>query len=518
MTTAPAARQPAAGETAARTLPGTAPAGDDLAFATIGELGALLRAREISPVELTRYFLDRLDRVARPLNAVVTVTGDVALREAALAEAEIARGVDRGPLHGIPYGAKDIIATAGIATTWGAAPFAGQVPGDDATVIRRLRDAGAVLAAKLATVEIAGGMGYDNPDASLTGPAGNPWDPRTWTSGSSSGPAAAVAAGALPFAIGSDTSGSILLPAAWTGTAGLRATYGLVSRRGAMTLCWTLDRLGPMCRTARDCGLVLEAIAGPDAGDPASLPGPVPGSATGPYRYRRPAPRAGGFRIGVVAGAADGAEPEVAANYERSLRYLSEIGTLTEVTLPDFPYTEVQEIISAAEAYAAFDEFIARGGTRELTARQAKAHRLAGALLPAHDYIRAQRIRRQIAVAFDALASQFDAIVAPTIGTTASGRHDDFEYMLPGAFARPLNYAGVLAGSPTVSVPNGLGRGGLPTAIALAGARLAENAVLDAASALQDRSGVPDIRGSREQDQREQGSREPGSRGQGTAA
>jgi aspartyl-tRNA(Asn)/glutamyl-tRNA(Gln) amidotransferase subunit A len=442
----------------------------------------MLRAREISPVELARYFLERLDRVARPLNAVVTITDDVALREAAHAEAELARGVDRGPLHGIPYGAKDIIAAAGIPTTWGAAPFAEQVLGYDATVVRRLRDAGAVLAAKVATVEIAGGMGYNNPDASFTGPTGNPWNPRTWAGGSSSGPAAVVAAGALPFAIGSDTSGSIVLPAAWTGTAGLRATYGRVSRRGAMTLCWTLDRLGPLCRTAHDCGLVLEAIAGPDPEDPASLPGT--------YRYRRAAPRREGFRIGVVAGAAEGAEPEVATNFERSLGYLAEIGSLREIDLPDFPYSEVQEVISTAEAYAAFDEFIARGGTTGLTAPMAKAHRLAGALLPAHDYIRAQRIRRHIAYAFDELAGQFDAIVAPTIGTTASGRYDDFEYMLPGAFSRPLNYAGVLTGSPTISVPNGLGRDGLPTGIAFAGARTRENDILDAASALGGRGGT----------------------------
>jgi aspartyl-tRNA(Asn)/glutamyl-tRNA(Gln) amidotransferase subunit A len=455
---------------------------DDLAFRTIGELGVMLRTRAISPVELTRYFLDRLERVARPLNAVVTITGEAALHEAALAETDFSRGVDRGPLHGIPYGAKDIIAAAGAPTTWGAAPFAQQVLGYDATVIRRLRDAGAILAAKVATVEIAGGMGYDNPDASFTGPTGNPADPRAWTGGSSSGPAAVVAAGALPFAIGSDTSGSIVLPAAWTGTAGLRATYGRVSRRGAMTLCWTLDRLGPLCRTAHDCGLVLEAIAGADPEDPASL------AVT--YQYRRAAPVREGFRIGVVAGAADGAEPEVAANFETSLGHLAEIGTLRKIDLPDFPYSQVQEVISAAEAYAAFDEFIARGGTARLTAPMAKAHRLAGALLPAHDYIRAQRIRRHIANAFDELTGQFDAIVAPTIGTTASGRYDDFEYMLPGAFPRPLNYAGVLTGSSTISVPNGLGRHGLPTGIAFAGARMRENAILDAACALRERGGA----------------------------
>lgn len=451
----------------------------DLSFRTVADLGVLLRNREVSPVELTRFFLERLDAVARPLNAVVTITDDVALREAALAEAELFRGVDRGPLHGIPYGVKDIIATAGTPTTWGARPFAEQVFRYDATVVRRLRDAGAVLAAKVATVEIAGGMGYDNPDAALTGPTGNPWDPDTWTGGSSSGPAAVVAAGAAPFAIGSDTSGSIVLPAGWTGTAGLRPTYGRVSRHGAMTLCWTLDRLGPLCRTAHDCGLVLEAVAGPDPRDPTALPQP--------YHYQRSQPRRTGFRIGVVQGSTEGAEPEVAANFELSLTHLRELGAVQDVTLPDLPYAEVQEIISAAEAYAAFDEFIAAGGTAQLTAAMAKVHRLSAALLPAHDYIRAQRIRRHIAAAFNELAGHFDAIVAPTAGSTATGRYDNFKYMLPGVFSRPINYAGVLTGSPTISVPNGLGRGGLPTGIAFTGARFAENAILDTAIALQER-------------------------------
>jgi Asp-tRNA(Asn)/Glu-tRNA(Gln) amidotransferase A subunit family amidase len=453
---------------------------DELSFRTIAELGALLRAREISPVELARHCLERLDSVARPLNAVVTLTDDTALREAALAEAELLRGIDRGPLHGIPYGAKDIIATAGIPTSWGASPFAEQIFDHDATVVRRLRDAGGVLAAKVATVELAGGLGYTHPDASFTGPTGNPWNPDTWAGGSSSGPAAVVATGAVPFAIGSDTSGSIVLPAAWTGTAGLRPTYGRVSRFGAMTLCWTLDRLGPLCRTAHDCGLVLEAIAGPDMRDETTL--------QRSYRYRRASPRRSGFRIGVVEGCTNGAEPEIAANFESSLSVLRDIGTVEEINLPDLPYAEVQEIVSAAEIYAAFDDFIARGGTAQLASAMAKVHRLSGALLPAHDYIRAQRIRRHIAAAFDQLAGQFDAVVSPTIGITAGSRYEAFEYMLPGAFPVPFNFAGVLAGSPTISVPNGLGQRGLPTGIAFGGARLSENRILDAARALQERS------------------------------
>ncbi len=457
---------------------------DDLAFSSIRDLGVLLRSRAISPRELTDLYLGRLDDVGRRLNAVVTITDDIAHAQAELAGAELRQGIDRGPLHGIPYGLKDIISAAGAPTTWGL--FPDQRFSEDATVTRKLRDAGAVLAAKVATIELAGGMGYDNPNASISGPPANPWHTGRWTNGSSSGPAAAVAAGAVPFAIGSDTGGSILMPAAFTGTAGLRATYGRVSRAGAMTLCWTLDRLGPLCRRADDCGLVLEAVAGPDPRDPASL--------DRPYAYQRPNARCQGFRFGVVAGSCDGAEQEVTENFEASLQLLAQVGEVDEVELPHFPYSEVAEVLFEAEAYAAFDDFIAAGRTAELTANMGRGHRLSGAVLPAHDYIRAQRIRRLIADAFCNLAGHYDAVVAPSLGVTASGIQDDFEYMLPGAFGRPLNLAGVLAGTPTISVINGLGRDGLPTGLQFAGTRLAENAILDAAVAYEARSGTHVLR------------------------
>ncbi len=450
---------------------------EDFAYAAIPELGASLRRGEVSAVELAKLFLDRLDTLGRELNAVVSLTESSALAAAEAADAELRAGIDRGPLHGIPFGLKDIVAAAGAPTTWGAAPFREQHIDADATVTTRLRTAGAVLVAKLATIEIAGGMGYDNPDATFTGPTANPWDRATWTSGSSSGPAAAVAAGLVPFAIGSDTSGSILLPAAWTGTAGLRATYGRVSRAGAMALCWTLDRLGPFAHTAHDCGLVLEAIAGPDPLDPSTL--------GDTYTYSGRTPRRYGFRFGVIEGAADGAATGIGENFEESLRQLGQLGTLEPVTLPAFPYDAVQEVITGAEAFAAFDQFLAAGQSAELTAEKARIHRFAGALLPAHDYIRAQRIRRQLSDAVDTLLSQFDAVVAPTIGTYASGIADDFEYMLPSAFPHPLNFAGVLTGSPTLSIGNGFGPGGLPTSIQFAGARRGENALLDAATALE---------------------------------
>jgi aspartyl-tRNA(Asn)/glutamyl-tRNA(Gln) amidotransferase subunit A len=451
---------------------------EDLAFSTVRQLGELLRAREVSPSELTRLFLARLDRLGTSLRAVVTITEEVALAEASLAEAELLRGVDRGPLHGIPYGLKDIVATAGIRTTWGGPPFRDQVFDYDGAVTSRLRNAGAILVAKLATIELAGGMGYDEPAASLTGATANPWNTEAWVGGSSSGPSAAMAAGLVPFTIGSDTGGSITLPAAWTGTAGLRATYGRVSRYGAMALCWTFDRLGPICRTADDCGLVLESIAGYDPRDPSSL--------KESYAYQRSRPRRDHFRIGAIKGACVGIEDEVRTNFNSTVKVLETLGTVEEVELPAFPYGEVAHVIMTAEITSAFDELVASGGIRELAGAKAHAHRLAGLVLPAHDYLRAQRIRRQLTAAFDDLASGFDALVAPTLGVVASGLHDSFAYMRPEASPQPINLAGVISGAPTVSVFNGLGQRGLPTGVGFTGGRYKENAILDAAHAFEE--------------------------------
>ncbi len=453
---------------------------------SIRELSGLLRRREISPVELTELCLARLEGVGRGLNAVVTITADTALREARLAEEELAGGLSRGPLHGIPYGLKDIIAATGAPTTWGAIPFREQSFEREAPIVGRLRAAGAILCAKLATIEIAGGMGYDHPAACLTGATLNPWDMTRWASGSSSGPGAAVAAGALPFAIGSDTSGSILYPAAFTGVACLRATYGRVSRAGVMALAWTLDRLGPMCRTADDCGLVLEAIAGHDPADPSSL--------RRSYAYSGRTPRQRGFRFAVIEGADEGAEPEIARSFRASLDIVARSGTIETVPLPVFPYGEMVRTIVAAEAYSAFEDFIAAGRIVELTAEKARVFRLASALLPAHHYLRAQRIRRIAANAFGELAGRYDALLAPSLGIVAIPADETIEPNLPAASPRPLHHAGVLAGSPTISVMNGLCAGGLPGGLQFASASLAENAVIDAAAAFEAEAGFASLR------------------------
>ena len=224
----------------------------DPTWLTIPELGRLLRDRRVSAVELAEHFLARLERLGPTYNAVVTVLRPQALAEARQRDVELAKGKDRGPLHGIPYGAKDLLAVEGAPTSWGAEPYRGQMLRRDATVVRKLREAGAVLCAKLAMVELAGGMGYNQAFASFTGPGRSPWDRARWSGGSSSGSGSAVSAGLVPFAIGSETWGSIQFPAAFCGVTGLRPTYGRVSRHGAMALSWTMDKLGPIARTAED--------------------------------------------------------------------------------------------------------------------------------------------------------------------------------------------------------------------------------------------------------------------------
>src|SRR5918912_1425254 len=247
---------------------------DDILFSSITDLSKQIRAKRLSPVELTEGYLDRLEKFGPRLGAVASLMRDSALAEARAAEAEIRRGHYRGPLHGIPYGAKDLLATKNAKTTWGATPYKDQQFDYDATIVQRLRDAGAILVAKLAMIELAGGMGYNEAHAAWTGACKTPWNTDFWSGGSSSGPGSATAAALVQFSIGSETSGSIITPAAFCGLSGLRPTYGAVSRHGAMALCWTLDKLGPMCRSARDCALVFEAIAGHDPLDPTSRDNP----------------------------------------------------------------------------------------------------------------------------------------------------------------------------------------------------------------------------------------------------
>ena len=457
--------------------------GDDVFFASVRDLGAMLRSGRVSAVELAEACLARLETIGPRLGAVVTVTRERALAQAHRANQELLAGKVRGPLHGIPYGAKDLLDTKGVATTWGAEPLRGRVPGADATVVRRLEEAGAVLCAKLSMVELAGGFGYGRADATFTGPGRTPWSPAHWSGGSSSGSAAAVAAGLVTFAVGSETSGSILTPAAFCGVTGLRPTYGLVSRHGAMALSFTLDKLGPLARSADDAALVLSAIAGPDPADPTS---------GGAFAYREPARRGGPghrFRIGVLRDATAGAHADVKAAFERAIGALRDVADVEEdVPFPDLPYREAIGLIIDAEAAAALRDLVETGQVTRLRDPRDRTGGFAGLATRAVDYIDAQRVRVRMQVEVDRLLSRYDAVAAPTRLQLAPPVDRDFDAPAAGASAAPTAPpagprapstvpAGNLAGAPALAVPIGFGEGRRPVSMQLM-ARAASEATL----------------------------------------
>jgi len=446
-------------------------------FLSIRALGELLRNRQVSPVELAKTFLDRLEAMGPTYNAVVTVTRDLALEQARVAETDMLAGRYKGPLHGIPYGAKDLLATAGgIPTTWGAAPFRDRQFDTDATVVRRLREAGAVLAAKLAMVELAGGMGYRKPDASFTGPGINPWDPTRWSGGSSSGSGSAVCAGLVPFAIGSETWGSILGPANHCGVTGLRPTFGRVSRHGAMVLSWSLDKLGPLCLTADDCGLVLEAIAGPDAADPSTT--------DRRFRYR-PGPPPRRLRLGVIAGVVDGTEAATRTNFEAAMQKMAEVATIEEVKIPVFPYEEITRTILFGEMGSAFEDLIETGQIAELTAPEDRYTPYSRVAVLAKDYIRALRLRGVVATEMDHVMRGIDALLGPSRPFPSTKLDEEFPSAIRGVGKDLMGAIGNVAGLPAISVPDGFTEHGVPTGMQFLGRPYEENVIIAAASTYQ---------------------------------
>lgn len=453
---------------------------DDIFFSSISELATQLKARRISPVELTEGYLDRLEKLGPRLGAVAAVMRESALKEARTAEREIRAGRYRGALHGIPYGAKDLLATREARTTWGAAPYKEQQFKEDATVIRRLRDAGAILVAKLAMIELAGGMGYNEAHASLTGACRTPWNTEFWSGGSSSGPGAAVAAGLVTFAIGSETSGSIITPAAFCGITGLRPTYGRVSRYGAMALSWTLDKLGPMCRSVKDCEIVLQAIAGHDTLDSTSRGGYFTSEPANKRKGTRP-------RIAVMKDSYEKAQPAVRENFLRSLDVLRKFAdVLMDVKLPDYPYGAAVGTIVDAEGASAFRDLIESGRVKELASPTGRVGGYAASLVTAVDYLHAMRLRVPARRAWNGMFSKFSVLVAPSRATVAYPINKTFDQAYPdvrGA-SSPIG-ASNLVGVPGISVPNGFGENNLPTGIQFIGSAWTESALIHVADQYQ---------------------------------
>ena len=444
----------------------------DTLYKPVSELSGLVRRGRIRSLDLTESYLDRIAAIDPRLHAFATVTGDLAIEQARRADKEIKDGRWRGPLHGIPYGAKDLLATQGIRTTWGAKPYADQVFDQDAAVIRKLRDAGAVLLGKLAMIEMAGGLGYSVGSSSLTGAARNPWNLDRWTCGSSSGAGAAVGAALVPFAIGSETWGSIICPASFCGISGLRPTFGRVSRHGAMALSWTLDKLGPMGRTARDCEVVYRALAGHDLEDPYSSSEPV-GPDSDPATARR-------LRVGVLRhDFTKSGTPSVGKVFDQAISDLAEHGVRAEETkLPDLPFEATTVVVLTAEVATAYEDLERTGKVRDLVSPGARRSFVSAKAVRGADFVKAQRLRTVCQRAMADLFARYDVLLYPGETHTAFGAEQDFSGI---EWSDPAGAAGNLCGLPAISVPCGFAEDGLPVSLTVMSGAFEESKALSLA-------------------------------------
>jgi Asp-tRNA(Asn)/Glu-tRNA(Gln) amidotransferase A subunit family amidase len=426
---------------------------ESLAYASIAELSVLIRTRQVSSEELTKMYLDRLKRFNGELFFYVTLLEEYAIERARAMDKEIANGEYRGPLHGIPYGAKDLLAFPGYKTTWGAQPYKDQVIDETAAVIEKLNDAGAVLTAKLTLGALAWGEVW------FGGMTRNPWNTSQGASGSSAGSGSTVSSGALPFAIGSETLGSIVSPSTRNGVTGLRPTFGRVSRHGAMALSWTMDKLGPMCRTAEDCAMVLEVINGQDDRDPTTKEFGFTYDATKPLKS---------IKIGYYKTLFEANYPGK-SNDEAILKIIDSLGVeLIEVSLPDFPSNALSFILSA-EAAAAFDDLTRSNRDDELVrqVRNAWPNVFRSArFIPAVEYINANRARGILIDLMHKSLEGVDVVLSPSFG---------------GAQLQITN----LTGHPALVMPNGFNNNGSPTSITIVGQLFGEADVVRVGAEIQ---------------------------------
>jgi len=421
-----------------------------LAFLPLTRLASLVERRRITATDLTKLYLARLKRFDPQLHCVVTLTEEIALAQAKQADQEIAAGKYRGPLHGIPCGLKDLLAVRGVRTTWGMTPFRDRVIDADASVYSRLTNAGAILVAKLSTGALAVTAQW------FGGVTRNPWNTEQDASGSSAGPGAATAAGLVGFSIGTDTGGSIISPSTRNGVTGLRPTFGRVSRYGAMTLAWTQDTVGPMCRSAEDCALVFDAIRGPDGRDNTIIDAPFNWDALGDVAK---------LRVGYMRAAADdAADDETRRNNEEALRVIRSLGvSLVPFSLPDVPI-EAIDFIRYAETSAAFADATREGLLAQAEDGPEQSRRpdeiRAGHFIPAVEFLQANRLRMRVMEQVDAALGDLDLFIGSNQAITNRTGH------------------------PVVSVPNGFSRGS-PTALHLTGKLFGEAEILLLAHAFQ---------------------------------
>jgi Asp-tRNA(Asn)/Glu-tRNA(Gln) amidotransferase A subunit family amidase len=461
---------------------------ENAAFWPVSQLAQLIKTRQVTSVELTQMYLGRLHKYNEKLNCVVTFLDELAMAQAKQADAEIAAGKYKGPLHGIPWGAKDIIAVKDYKTTWGSDAYKDQVIDEDATVVELLRNAGAVLVAKLTSGELAQG------DQWFGGQTKNPWNPKEGSSGSSAGPASATGGGLVAFALGTETSGSILSPAGRCGVTGLRPTFGRVSRFGVMTLSWSQDRLGPLCRYAEDCALVMSVIARQDDRDLSVSE--IPFNYNAQLDIRK-------LRVGYVDGAFEEIrDPVQKSNAEKTLEQLRAMGLrLTPVQIPEWT---VDVSAYPLEGAVFFDELVRSGRDHELTSKTRGNTFRAARLVPAVEYLQSQRARTMMMMKLAEATAGVDVYVAP--GNGGGGGRAPAAAVAAAAGAAPPVNAGQprpaqgpaqrhstmanLACYPAVAVPNGFSEAGTPTSITFFARPFGEAELLAVAKAYQDVSGV----------------------------
>ena len=429
-----------------------------IAFMTVVQLGSLIRQKKLTSTRLTNIYLERIEKFNDTLLSVITITRELALKQAKQADAEMADGKYRGPLHGIPYGIKDLFAVPGYKTTWGAEPYQNQILDEESEVVRRLETAGAVLVAKLTSGALARG------DVWFGGKTKNPWDLRQGASGSSAGSASAIAAGLVAFSIGTETLGSILSPSTRCGATGLRPSFGSVSRAGAMTLSWSMDKAGPICRSAQDCAIVFEIIRGKN-------PAGEKDRAVVDYNFIfNPPVSLRGYKIGYTKKLFDDDTTSTGSNNSETIKKMIELGAdLRDLSLPtQVPY-DVFDIILRAEAGAFFDELVRTHKERELSEqdKESRANSLRQSrFIPATEYLQANRYRKVLIEKFNSIIAEYDFIVVPANGKNQS--------LLTN-----------LTGHPAISIPTGFDKKVHPTSVILIGNLYDEGPILEAAYIIQ---------------------------------
>jgi aspartyl-tRNA(Asn)/glutamyl-tRNA(Gln) amidotransferase subunit A len=455
-------------------------ASEELFFLSVTELAKLIETKKLSPVELTQKYLERSEKFGPRFNAYARLLAVSAMEQAQAAEKEIHRGHYRGPLHGIPYAAKDLLAVKGVPTTWGAKPYANQVFDYDSTVIEFLHRAGAVLLGKASMIELAGGMGYRFASASLQGEAKNPWNPACWTCGSSSGSGAIVAAGLAAFAIGTETWGSIICPSAFCGVSGLRPTAGRVSKYGAMALAYSMDKIGPIARSAEDCARIFAVIAGHDFKDRSTLA--IDKAA---FTYS-PSMELKGRKlsIGWLTNAWKEMEPGIGKAVEAAKKILQKyFPGMKDGALPEGPFEDAGNIIIGVEGASAFRTLLRSGRVSELADPLGQVAGYVNEQISGADYMQALRVREILQKKMNELFDTFDVLVTASQPVAATPLSLNLETGL--SFADPLGGIGNLCGLPALSVPCGFTEKNLPAGLQFVARAGDDFAVIQAARTFQ---------------------------------